>query len=185
MTSERDAATDSMIRNLEAKTGKSLATWVAAARATGHTKHREILTHLKSAHGLSHGYANLVALEARLPARSIGTDPIDAQYQGAKQALRPIYDAVIAIVSRFGNDVEVAPKKAYVSLRRRKQFALVQPSTSTRLDIGLVLRGKPPKGRLEASGGFNAMVTHRVRAESKADLDRELTGWLKEAYDAS
>jgi hypothetical protein len=78
--------------------------------------------------------------------------------------------------------VEVAPKKANVSLRRAKQFALIQPSTSARLDLGLILKGRPAQGRLEASGSFNAMFTHRVKLSGPADIDDELMGWLREAY---
>jgi hypothetical protein len=77
----------------------------------------------------------------------------------------------------------VSPKKTYVSLRRSKQFALVQPSTKTRLDVGLNLKGVPPAGRLEASGSFNAMCTHRVRVETAADVDAALIGWMRDAYD--
>jgi hypothetical protein len=85
-------------------------------------------------------------------------------------------------VRKFGADVELDPKKAYVSVRRNKQFALVQPSTKTRVDVGIQLKGAPPAGRLEASGSWNAMVSHRVRVESVAEVDAELIGWLKEAY---
>ena len=99
--------------------------------------------------------------------------------------MRPIYDAVLAAVKKFGRDVEVSPKKAYVSLRRGKQFAIVQPSTATRVDVGIHLKGTEPAGRLEASGSFNAMVSHRVRISKTAEVDKELVGWLKRAYDAS
>ena len=69
-----------------------------------------------------------------------------------------------------------------MSVRRSKQFALLQPSTATRFDVGIVLKGVAPAGRLEASGSFNAMVTHRVRVETIDQVDRELIGWLKRAY---
>ena len=85
----------------------------------------------------------------------------------------------------FGDGLEFAPKKACVSLRREKQFALVQPSTRTRVDLGISLRGKEPEGRLEASGSFNAMVSHRVRLESPADVDAEVKAWLEEAFEAA
>ena len=114
---------------------------------------------------------------------TLGDDPVGAQYEGAKAALRPIYDAILEGVQRFGGDVEVSPKKANVSLRRNKQFALVQPSTATRMDVGINLKGVAPSGRLEASGSFNAMVSHRVRLESVKGVDKELIGWLKQAYD--
>ena len=177
-------ATATMVANLEAKTGKPMAAWVKLVQAEKLGKHSEMVSFLKSKHGLGHGYANLVAHSvAGGGSLSRGDDPVAEQYAGTKAALRPIYDAVIEAVSKFGPDVEVAPKKANVSLRRNKQFALLQPSTATRFDVGLNLKGVPPSGRLEASGSFSAMVSHRVRLESVKGVDKELIGWLKQAYD--
>jgi hypothetical protein len=177
-------ATATMVANLEAKTGKPMAAWVKLVQAEKLGKHGEMVSFLKTKHGLGHGYANLVAHSvAGGGSLSRGDDPVAEQYAGAKAVLRPIYDAVIAAVQKFGPDVEVAPKKANVSLRRNKQFALVQPSTATRFDVGLNLKGVPPSGRLEASGSFNAMVSHRVRLDSVKGVDKELIGWLKQAYD--
>ena len=96
-----------------------------------------------------------------------------------------IYDKLVKEIAKFGKDVEISPKKTYVSLRRSKQFALIQPTMKTRIDIGINLKGIAAKGRLEASGSFNAMVSHRVRVESAADVDKELVGWLKQAYEAA
>jgi hypothetical protein len=70
-------------------------------------------------------------------------------------------------------------------VRRSKQFALIQPSTATRVDVGLILKNVPATGRLEVSGSFNAMFTHRVRLASSADVDAELIAWLRQAYDAA
>ena len=106
-----------------------------------------------------------------------------AQYGGAKAELKPIYDRLIAAVGKLGKDVEVSPKKTYVSLRRSKQFALIQPSTRTRVDLGLNLKGVDPSGCLEASGSFNSMVSHRVRLTSAKDVDAQLKKWLKQAYE--
>jgi hypothetical protein len=89
------------------------------------------------------------------------------------------------MIEKFGGDVEVAPKKGYVSLRRRKQFALIQPSTATRLDVGINLKNKPASKRLEASGAFNAMVSHRVRVSRLEEIDAELQAWLREAYEGA
>jgi hypothetical protein len=183
-----DDATATMIRNLAEKTGKTLEDWVKIAKSSGKDKHGEIVAFLKTKHELGHGYANLVALTARdqfgenAPA---GDDLVESQYAGPKSPLRPIYDALTAAVGKFGKDVELAPKKAYVSVRRNKQFALFQPSTPSRFDVGINLKGVAPAGRLEASGSWNAMVTHRVRLENKAGVDAELIAWLKKAYDAA
>lgn len=182
MASVEDAIA-TMERNIEAASGQPVAVWVARIRAQGLTKHGEMVTWLKAEHGFGHGYANHVAKRALADATPRSADdPVAHLFEG-KAGLRPLYDALVAAVTAVGPDVEVAPKKANVSIRRRKQFALIQPSTRTRLDLGLVLKARPPQGRLEASGSFNAMFTHRVRLEAVADVDAEVLGWLKEAYD--
>jgi hypothetical protein len=178
-----------MIANLKEKTGKSLDDWLKIVKKSGLEKHGEIVSLLKADHEMGHGYANLVA-QKHLAAASgapeaSGDDLVAAQYAGAKAALKPIYDAILSAISKFGSDIEVAPKKGYVSLRRSKQFALVQPGTATRLDVGIQLKGKAPAGRLESSGSWNTMVTHRVKVSTVAEVDKELVSYLKDAYSAS
>lgn len=187
MTDKIQRAEESMVRNLEEKTGRSMDEWIAIARASGAAKHGEIVKYLKGEHALGHGYASLVAHRTAAAAAPAATedDLVAKQYSGAKAALEPIYQKLVAEVSAFGDDVEIAPKKAYVSLRRKKQFALVQPSTADRLDVGINLKGVEPDGRLETSGSFNAMVSHRVRVHDREEVDEELVGWLRRAYDAS
>lgn len=178
-----------MIANFKEKTGKSLDDWLKIVARSGAQKHGEIVASLKKDHGMTHGFANMVAMKhLKSDAGSLaegGADLVAAQYAGEKAALKPVYDAIIAAVRKFGPDVEIAPKKTYVSLRRSKQFALLQPSTKARLDVGVNLKGVAPAGRLEASGSFNAMVSHRIRIEKKGDVDKALIAWLKAAYDAA
>ena len=149
-----DEATQTMIENFKEKTGKSLEEWVAVVRSTGIEKHKDMLQYLQNEHGLTYGYANLVALTARGSgvAGSSGDDLLAEQYAGAKAAMRPIYDALIDAVSTFGDDIEIAPKKTYVSLRRKRQFAIFQPTTAARMDVGINLKGVAPAGRLEGLG---------------------------------
>jgi len=177
----------SMVANLKEKTGKTLAQWLKITKAAKLEKHGQIVKLLKADHGMTHGFANLIAHKtlAEGKPKSGGDDLIAAQYAGPKSDLRPIYDALLVAINKLGKDVEVAPKKAYVSLRRNKQFAIIQPSTKTRVDVGLNLKGEPATDRLEASGSFNAMVSHRVRLESTKDVDAQLKKWLKLAYEKS
>jgi hypothetical protein len=178
----------SMIAGLSEKTGKTLEQWLRLVKSSGLTKHKEITTLLKTDHGLTHGFANMIALQALGNDSQTSDDTqglVDSQYAAGKAALRPIYEAILKAIAAFGADVEVSPKKSYVSLRRKKQFALVQPTTATRVDVGLIIPAVKAGKRLEASGSFNAMMTHRVRLEKLADVDAELIGWLKQAYQAA
>ena len=180
-----------MIANLPEKTGRSLEAWIQVVRESGLEKHGQVVAMLKE-HGMGHGYANLVAHMAKEGGSGGGSggkgtaaassDPVEMQYQG-KEDLRPMYEKLATAVEAFGDDVELAPKKSYVSLRRSKQFGLVQPSTKTRLDVGIKSGSLEPAGRLEAAGSWNAMVTHRVRISSADEVDDELIGWLRAAYE--
>ena len=176
-----------MVVNLAEKTGKTLPAWLKICKASKLEKHGQIVKLLKGEYGVTHGLANLIAhnslREGKAPPAD--TDLVEAQYAGAKAGLRPSYEALIKSIEKFGADMELAPKKAYVSLRRSKQFGLIQPSTKDRVDVGINLKGTDPTDRLEKSGSFNAMVSHRVRVTEKGQVDKELIGWLKQAYAAS
>jgi predicted transport protein len=186
MVDKVKAAGQKMIENLLPKTGKTLEQWYHVIEAKGvneGSKHGDIMKLLKQEFELSHGYANLVVMKFREKFALNNVDPVAAQYQGDKQVLRPIYDKLIECIAGFGQDVEVSPKKSYVSLRRAKQFAIIQPSTKTRVDVGINLSQASATDRLEKSGSFNAMVSHRVRLASVSEIDNELTGWLYQAYE--
>lgn len=176
-----DAATQSMIDNLPKNTGRSLEEWFAVLNASALEKHSDLVAYLKREHGVSHGYANgIVLLYRSRDTPSSDTDLVDAQYAGPKAALRPIYEAVVAAVRTFGDDVEVSPKKATVSLRRSKQFALVEPASAKRLQLGLNLKDPRTTERLLASNG---MCTHKVSITTLDEVDDEVLGWLRQAYD--
>jgi hypothetical protein len=108
-----------------------------------------------------------------------GKDLVEKQY-AAKPNLRPIYDAIVSAVSEFGPDVDIVPKQATVSLRRSKQFGLVSPATKSRVDVGINLKGEPGGERLKAIGG---MCTHTVGVTHEDEVDDELLGWLREAFE--
>jgi len=173
------------IRNIEATYGKPMSDWLAIISASGLTKHTDVVTMLKKDYGMTHGAAHRVSLVAREQAAAAGpgSDPVSALYAGKKASLRPLHDALMTTIRAFGDDIETAPKKGYLSLRRRKQFAMIQPSAAGRIDLGLILRDVPPQARLESAEGFNALFTHRVRLTSTADIDPQLTAWLQRAYD--
>jgi len=172
----------SQIRNIEATYGRSMDEWIALIRAASLERHSQIVAWLKNEHGLPHGAANrvaLVALAADQPPAA--TDPVDALYVGRPEAVRAIHDRLWEAIEQTGN-VEVAPKKGYLSLRHRAQFAMIKPA-ARHVDLGLILRGEAVTQRLESAATFNALFTHRVRVHSPADVDDQLRDWIRAAYD--
>lgn len=180
-----DKAEQTMLDNLQKNTGKSLEQWIGIVKTKSFEKHGQIMKFLKEEEGLTHGFANLIAL------KTLATDAgsvenknelIEKQYKG-KEHFRPIYDRLIREISNFGNDIEIAPKNVNVSLRRKKQFALLHPITKTRFEIGINLKGQDPMGKLLPSG--NAMCTHKINLTSLEDVDHEVLDWLKKAYQSA
>lgn len=124
------------------------------------------------------------ALRFRPGSWDAGAAGIDAQYAGRKAALRPILDRIQAIVLAFGDDVAIAVRKTYVAFVRGKQFAVVQPTTNTRVDVGVKLPGMPPGGRLEpATNVGGGAITHKVSVSTPDEVDDELIAWLRAAYE--
>lgn len=180
-----DSMTQTMIDNMPEKTGKSLEAWFKIIKASGLEKHGEILKLLKGEHGVTHGFANTIAALYRQQAEGgpAGEDELVAGQYSGKEHLKPWYDQLVAEVGKFGKDVELAPKKAYVSLRRARQFGIIQPSTKSRMDLGLNLKGVEASGVLIEGDKWSGMCTHRIEIHSPEDITGEVVDWLRQAYD--
>jgi len=185
-----DKALETQIRNIQARTGKTLDQLHGVIRASGLTRHGEIRDMLKRDLGMGHGDANTLVhtyAQSSAPAAATGTAPagvvLDEIYSGAKAHLGPIHDRLLAAIERFG-PFEIAPKKGYVSLRRKKQFATIGPATKTRVEVGLNMKGVEATTRLIAlpSGG---MCQYKVHVTAAEDANPELVAWIRHAYDSA
>lgn len=177
------SAVAAQLHNVETKTGKSLAQLCRIIADSGLTKVGEQRAMLMDKLHLGYGDANAVALLAKRAAAPADADPLDAIYTGAKAPLRKLHDRLHAEISKLGA-FETAPKKAYVSLRRKKQFAMLGPATKDQVELGLNVKSLPASTRLKAlpPGG---MCQYAVRMSGPGDIDAELMGWVRAAFDAA
>jgi hypothetical protein len=181
---DSDKALATQIANIEKKSGKSLAQLHAAIGQSGLEKHGEIRAWLMQTYGIGHGDANVVAhLAKQPPAAGAAGDPLEQIYSGKKAHLRPIHERLMAAVEGFG-DHEIAPKKGYVSLRRKKQFAMLGPKTNERFELGLNLKDDIMDARVKPMppGG---MCQYVVPLANAGEIDAKVLGYLKRAYDAA
>jgi predicted transport protein len=186
-----DKAVATQLANIEKRTGKSLAELAAVVNRSGLSKHGELVAMLKSSLAMGHGDANLLVHTVR-KAGSQGAGAadvhsseqvLDALYGGPKAVLRPIHNRLIAALRSFG-DFEEAPKKAYVSYRRNKQFATIGPATNTRVEVGLNMKGIAPGDRLEQLPA-GQMCGYKIKLTDASQVDAELIAWIKAAYDTA
>ncbi|MGD9979406.1 MAG: DUF5655 domain-containing protein [Hyphomonadaceae bacterium] len=188
---DMDKAIATQLANIEKKSGKSLAQLTAAIGKSGLSKHGEIRSWLKETYGLGHGDANTLthmalksdgASAAKASGASID-DVLAEIYAGKKAHLRPIHDKLMKAIGKFGEH-EIAPKKGYVSLRRKKQFAMLGPKTNERFELGLNLKDNINDSRVKPvpPGG---MCQYIVPLTSADEVDDKIVGYMKRAYDAA
>ncbi len=174
--------------NIQAKTGKTPEDFKALAEKKGllkpGVKTGEIVAWLKEDYGLGRGHAMAIVLvlqQANSP-KSSADEKISKLFSGNRSGWRKTYDGLLGKVNKFGSDVTVSPTNSYISiLRQGRKFAIVQV-TADRFDIGIKLKGVPPKDRLRKSGAWNSMVTHRVQIDDPKQIDAEVISWLHQAY---
>lgn len=186
-----DKAIATQLGNIEKRTGKTLAQLAKVVTGSGLTRHGELVAMLKADLGMGHGDANtlvhhVLKSDGASAAAAAGSSPdqvIDEIYVGPKAALRPVHDALMAAIATFG-PFEIAPKKGYISLRGKKQFAMIGPATNSRVEVGLNMKDATGTARLEAQkpGG---MCQFKVKLTTAAEVDSELIGWIRQAYDAA
>ena len=172
-----------MIENMLDKTGKSLEEWKKILKEKSFTKHSEGVKFLKTEHNVTHGFANTIVTLSK-EENNTSEDLVENQYKG-KEILFPIYQKLIEYLNTLGDDITITPKKGSVSIIRKRQFFLIKPSTKTRIDLGFKIKDKPVSDRLENSGPFGSMCTHRVRISSENEIDDQLKEWISEAYEKS
>ena len=187
--SSLDKAVQTQLDNIQKKTGMTLAQVSALVQKSGLSKHGELRDMFKEKLGLGHGDANALVhaiLKSDGASAAQGKDEdavLDEIYSGAKAGFRPIHEKLMKEITKFG-EFEVAPKKGYVSLRRKKQFAMIGPKTNTRFEVGINAKDLKKNARLvEQPAG--SMCNYIVALTDAKEVDAELIAWIKSAYEGA
>lgn len=187
--SSLDKAVQTQLENIQKKTGRSLAELASVAQKSGLTKHGELRDMFKEKFGLGHGDANslvhaILKSDGTRSAEGKSADAVlDEIYTGAKTAQRPIHETLMKHINKLG-EFEIVPKKGYVSLRRKKQFAMIGPKTNTRFEVGINAKDLKKSSRLvEQPKG--SMCNYIVALTDASEVDAELVGWIKSAYEGA
>ena len=184
-----DKAVQTQLDNIQKKTGMSLKELSNFAKKSGLTKHGELRDMFKEKLGLGHGDANslvhaiLQSDGTRAAEGKSGDAVLDEIYSGAKAGFRPIHEKLMREIDKFG-EFEIAPKKGYVSLRRKKQFAMIGPKTNTRFEVGINAKDLKKNVRLlEQPKG--SMCNYIIQITDAKEVDAELIAWIKSAFEGA
>ena len=164
-TGENVAAWNRRIAKEQLDDEKSLRAWLTEQGVTGYAQSLLVMERF--------GYPDFLLASA--------DELMDRQYADRPQ-LRPIFDAIVEAAAGLG-ELTVQTRKTYVSLvTPRRTFARIQPTTKSRVDLGLRLEGRKPGGRLQPSKIHETMPI-QISLASVDDIDSEVLNWLQEAYD--
>jgi len=189
--SSLDQAYATQLTNIQKKTGKSLDELAQLIQSSGLSKHAEIRSMLIEKLGLGYGDATMLThfvqktdAQSAIKEKGISTgEAIDEIYTGPKASLRPIHEKLMNAINQFG-EFEIAPKKGYVSLRRKRQFAMLGPATNTRFELGLNIKNLEADERLiEQPSG--SMCNYKVRLTEADQVDDSILDWVRRAYEAA
>lgn len=187
--SSLDQATQTQLNNIQKKTNKTLTELSEMAQKSGLSKHGELRDYFKRELSLGHGDANslvhaLLQSDGTREAQGKSNDAVlDEIYNGPKAALRPIHEALMERIQALG-EFEILPKKGYLSLRRKKQFAMLGPATNTRFELGLNAKDLPTDPRLlEQPKG--SMCNYIIKLTEASQVDDTLIGWVKTSYESA
>ena len=173
---------DMWMRVLQQQTGQSLDYWTERLADEKFAEENALRIWLTE-QSISGYAANLLVMETfGYPdwLKASADELIEHQYAD-RAHLRPIFDAVIAAVSKFG-EFTIQTRKSYVSLLTPKRtFARIRASTKNRVDVGLRLRDVQPGGRL-AKCTMQATMQVQIGLTALDEFDVEVKGWLRRAY---
>ena len=182
------------IRDLPAKTGRSLDEWVFLVRKSGPATEKERREWLKKEYKLGTNSARF--LVERADGKGTEEDSpqayleaaekwVEAMFTRSRTTMRPVYDQLLRTVLAVSNNVKACPGKTAVALYRNHVFANIKMATNTRIDLGLALGNTKTPKRLIDTGGYEKKdrITRRIEVKGKSDIDDELKRWLKRAWE--
>jgi len=184
-----EKATETQLKNIQLKTGKTLKELTNLVAESGLKKHGEIRKFLISELNLGYGDANLIAYYALRPEEKAdkqdsqpGLEDLVAEiYSGPKAVFRSLHDHIMSVINGFG-PFEIAPKKGYLSLRRKKQFIMIGPASNTRFELGLNVKNLEIDDRLKEQP-TGSMCNYKIVVNALSEVDAQLISWLKTAYE--
>jgi predicted transport protein len=187
MSTTPDRMMAGLAASMKKRTGRTVEEWVALVEASGPhpLDQRAVRRWLRDEHGVPQNSQWAIADAA---ARATGWEAptleehIEGQYQGAKGALRPIFERLREMIEALGDDVRAEGRATYIPFVRRRQFAAVQAATRTRVDVGLRY-AVPPASELLRPADSPGQATHRLSLTSVDQVGDEVRGLLRAAYE--
>ncbi len=173
------------IDNLKASTKKDLDGWLAEINSLGITKRNDIINSLKKDYGFGHMNASLLAgiyLNGGKPVYASTDDLLENQFAKA-EAMRELYESFINFVKKNFPAATVLPKKTYVSILEKREFAAINIKPKE-LRIGFDLGDRPFDDAVTKSKLTGPMprISHMVIVTGREHFNEDMITLLRESH---
>lgn len=187
----QDKGIKTQLKNIETATGKDFETLRREIQAWGAMPYAKRRDRIAQHFGMTTAHADTLGAcvdeTQRQDERAAnGADwrtEAETWFTGGKAKFLPLFRQLADEISTWPG-VEFAPKKGYLSLRNRKQFATLGPATTTRLEVGLNGKHFVAGDRLiQLPPG---QICHfQVRLSETDTMDSQLLEWIRSAREAA
>jgi hypothetical protein len=183
------------VAELKGKTGRTLEEWQAHIVKNGPDDVAGRREWLKKKYGLGSNTAWWLAERAdgrptwdESPETYLAAAPtyVHEMFAGPKAHLRPLAGALMRLAMDVADDIKFCPCKTIIPFYRERVIAQIKPTTNKRIDFGFALDAETPfTARLKDTGGLKKKdrITHRIEIAKPEDIDVEVEGYLRQAYD--
>lgn len=176
------------IDNLKSSTGRTLAEWIKHVGGSGISKRNDIVKWLKEKNGFGQMNASLLAgiyLNNGKPVYGSTDDLLENQFAKSSD-MKPLYEAFTAFAQKHLPNSTVLPKKTYVSILEKREFAAINIKPKE-LRIGFDLGKRAfdeTVGKSKLSGPM-PRISHMLVLTDKSQLNNDLVELLKLSYQRS
>lgn len=176
------------IDGLKDSTGQDLSSWLNEIKASGIEKRNDIINLLKTESGFGHMNASLLSgiyLNGGKPVYGDTSELLENQFAKA-ETMRPLYESFVEFVQNAFPNATVLPKKTYVSILEKREFAAINIKKSE-LRIGFDLGDKPFDELVTKSKLTGPMprISHQMVLTDKSQLSAEIIQLLQDSYNRS
>ena len=177
-----------VIKNLPARTGKTLEEWVDFVKQNAPADKAARLDWLKDEHKLGHVQASIILgrVDTGKSDYASAQALVDAMFSGENAALRPLWEFVGRQVLKLFPSVKMTVNRSYIALSHRRQFMVIRPYKAALL-VGLALPKETAHERLVPAKRLGAgdRIAFYLPIRAQGDWDRDAVKLVQQAWEGN
>lgn len=173
---------EAIIRNMKAKTGRSIEGWIDVVSSTNLREKKEVMEFLKKEQGLGHFQAQKV-FEHFLGSDDYANPNAFVDQLFSSKQTRELYEFAKSKILEIDKGINVQPCQTYIPFYGKNQFALLAPSGKDALVLGLHLPDEGTSSEFTAPCKLGSKrINRQIILSITSDLSASVLAAIRSAY---